>query len=68
VAVNDDYHHRVVIIDPKTDRIVWRYGTGSAGMGIGRLAYPDGLDLLLPGGVIPLHLDFHRPTVHAGAP
>ncbi len=26
IAVNDDYNHRVVIIDPRTKRIVWQYG------------------------------------------
>ncbi len=68
VAINDDYNHRVVLVDPKTDRIVWQYGTGRAGTGVGQLAYPDGIDLLLPGGVIPLHVDFDRPTVHMGTP
>ena len=53
IAINDDYNHRVVLVDPKTDRIVWQYGTGTAGAGVGQLSYPDGLDLLLPGGVDP---------------
>jgi outer membrane protein assembly factor BamB len=69
VAVNDDYNHRVVLLDPKTDRIVWQYGvTGRAGNGAGYLSYPDGLDLLLPGNVVPLHVDFAEPTVHLGHP
>ncbi len=68
VAINDDYNHRVVLVDPKTDRIVWQYGTGVAGAGAGQLSYPDGVDLLLPGGVIPLHVDFDAPTVHMGRP
>ncbi len=68
IAINDDYNHRVVLVDPKTDRIVWQYGTGVAGTGIGQLSYPDGIDLLLPGGVIPLHVDFDAPTVHMGRP
>jgi len=68
VAINDDYNHRVVLVDPKTNRIVWQYGTGTAGASVGQLAYPDGLDLLLPGNVIPLHVDFDSPTVHKGAP
>ena len=68
IAINDDYNHRVVLIDPKTGRIVWQYGTGSAGTGVGQLSYPDGIDLLLPGGVIPLHVDFDAPTVHMGMP
>lgn len=62
IAVTDDYHHRVVLIDRKTKRIVWRYGTGVAGSGPGSLSFPDGLDLMLPGGVI-LHVDFSTPLV-----
>ncbi|MGH2597303.1 MAG: PQQ-binding-like beta-propeller repeat protein [Actinomycetota bacterium] len=69
VAVNDDYNHRVVLIDPNTDRIVWQYGiTGRSGSGAGYLSYPDGLDLLLPGNVVPLHVDFAEPTMHVGRP
>jgi outer membrane protein assembly factor BamB len=68
VAINDDYNHRIVLVDPETNKIVWQYGTGAAGSGLGQLAYPDGLDLLLPGGVIPLHVDFEAPTVHMGRP
>lgn len=68
IAVNDDYHHRVVLIDPKTDRVVWQYGTGSPGSGPGQLSYPDGMDLMLPGNVLPLHVDFPAKVVHAGTP
>ena len=69
VAVNDDYNHRVVLIDPKTNRIVWQYGvTNVAGSGAGHLSYPDGLDLMLPGNQIPLHVDFASPRVHRGQP
>jgi hypothetical protein len=47
VAVNDDYRHRVVLIDPKTDRIVWQYGiTDVAGSAPGQLFKPDGMDFL----------------------
>jgi outer membrane protein assembly factor BamB len=68
VAVNDDYRHRVVLIDPKTNRIVWQYGTGTAGSGPGQLAFPDGMDLMLPGNVLPLHVDFASKVVKAGRP
>jgi outer membrane protein assembly factor BamB len=69
VAVNDDYRHRVILIDPATDRIVWQYGrTDRAGNGPHLLSYPDGLDLLLPGGVIPLHVDFPSIRVVVGRP
>lgn len=47
IAVTDDWHHRVVIIDPRTRRIVWQYGhDGVPGSGPGYLSKPDGLDLL----------------------
>jgi outer membrane protein assembly factor BamB len=47
IAANDDYNHRVIVIDPKTKRIVWQYGhTGVSGAGAGYLSKPDGLDLL----------------------
>jgi hypothetical protein len=68
VAAVDDHHHRVVIIDPATDTIVWQYGTGVAGSGRGQLSFPDGLDLLLPGNVIPLHIDFPSPVTRPGRP
>jgi hypothetical protein len=69
VAVCDDYGHRVVLIDPKTDRIVWQYGQRNRpGRRPGLLSYPDGLDLLLPGGVTPLHVDFANPNPVPGRP
>jgi N-acetylneuraminic acid mutarotase len=56
IAVNDDYRHRVVIIDPRTRRIVWQYGrTDSPGRGHGHLNTPDGFDLLSPEGTTPTH-------------
>jgi outer membrane protein assembly factor BamB len=68
VAVNDDYHHRVIFIDPKTNKIVWAYGTGVSGSGPGQLSFPDGIDLMLPGNVLPLHVDFASSEVHKGRP
>ena len=69
IAVNDDYNDRVILIDPATDRIVWQYGvTNVPGRSDGHLSIPDGLDLLLPGGVIPLHVDFRSPQIHYGRP
>jgi outer membrane protein assembly factor BamB len=68
VGVNDDYHHRIVFIDPATNRIVWQYGTGVPGSGPGQLAFPDGFDLLLPGNMTPLHIDFASPNVSVGRP
>jgi PQQ-like domain len=56
IAVNDDYRDRVVIIDPRTRRIVWQYGrTGEPGTGPDHLHIPDGFDLLAPDGTTPTH-------------
>ena len=47
IAVTDDWHHRIVVIDPRTKQIVWSYGhNGISGSGRGYLYKPDGLDLL----------------------
>jgi outer membrane protein assembly factor BamB len=47
IAVNDDYRHRIVILDPATKRIVWQYGrTGVPGSGFDRLKTPDGMDFV----------------------
>jgi len=53
IVLNDDYNDRVVVIDPKTKKIVWQYGhTGIPGSAPGYLNDPDGLDLL-PAGIVP---------------
>ena len=55
IGVNDDYRHRVVLIDPKRRRIVWQYGhTDRAGKQRGFLKIPDGFDLLRPGASNPV--------------
>jgi hypothetical protein len=47
IAANDDYSERVIVIDPRTRRIVWQYGhTGVASSASGYLNKPDGIDLL----------------------
>jgi hypothetical protein len=47
IAATDDWHHRVVVIDPRTKRIVWQYGhDGQPGSAPGYLSKPDGLQLL----------------------
>ena len=49
VICNDDRNNRIIVVDPRTDRIVWQYGvTGHAGARPGMLANPDGLDLAPP--------------------
>jgi hypothetical protein len=49
VLANDDYNDRVIVVDPRTNRIVWQYGhTGLAGRGPGYLHIPDGVDVAPP--------------------
>ena len=56
IATNDDYRDRIVIIDPKTKKIVWQYGvTGEPGTGPDHLHIPDGFDLLAPNNTTPTH-------------
>ncbi|HET9078365.1 MAG TPA: hypothetical protein VFN68_15625 [Acidimicrobiales bacterium] len=54
--MNDDYNHRVVVIDPRTDKVVWQYGhTGVAGSAPGYLDKPDGVDLAPPYSLLIRH-------------
>ena len=47
IAVNDDYRARVVVIDPRLNRIVWQYGhTDIPGTAQGYLNTPDGMDFV----------------------
>lgn len=56
IMVNDDYRHRVVVIDPTTYSIVWQYGiTDVSGTAPGLLSIPDGFDNLLANGTTPTH-------------
>jgi DNA-binding beta-propeller fold protein YncE len=49
ILANDDKNHRVIVIDPDTNRIVWQYGhTRVPGSGEGFLDNPDGVDLAPP--------------------
>jgi outer membrane protein assembly factor BamB len=51
--VNDDFNDRVIVIDPRTNRIVWQYGhTGVPGRAPGYLSRPDGLDLAPPAALL----------------
>lgn len=53
VMLNDDYNDRVIVINPRTDKIVWQYGhTAKAGTAPGYLNVPDGFDIL-PAGITP---------------
>ncbi len=49
ILLNDDANHRVIVLDPVQNKIVWQYGhTGQAGSGPGYLDNPDGLDPVPP--------------------
>lgn len=50
IALNDDDNDRVIIIDPRINKIVWEYGTtGVASSKPGFLADPDGIGFVPPG-------------------
>ena len=56
ILVNDDYNHRVIVIDPVSNRIVWQYGhTGVAGSKPGFLNNPDGVDVTPPDSMLIAH-------------
>jgi len=60
ILVNDDYNHRVIVINPKTKRVVWQYGHyGVPGRAAGYLDNPDGVDLAPPNSL----LMAHAPTI-----
>ena len=69
IAINDDYNHRVVLVDPKTDphRVAVRHGS-SRGTGRTAVLSRMGIDLLLPVSQSHLHVHFDSPTVHMGRP
>ncbi len=47
IAITDDWHHRVLVVDPATKQVVWSYGhLNQPGSAPGYLNKPDGLDLL----------------------
>ena len=49
VILNDDFRHRVIVIDPATKKIVWQYGhTDVNGRSNGYLFTPDGIDVIPP--------------------
>jgi len=46
VILNDDYRHRVIVIDRTSKKIIWQYGiTDHPGKGPGQLNHPDGIDI-----------------------
>jgi hypothetical protein len=47
IAITDDWHHRIVVIDKRTKRVIWSYGhLNQPGTAPGYMDKPDGLDLL----------------------
>jgi outer membrane protein assembly factor BamB len=51
--VNDDFNDRVIVVDPRTNRVVWQYGhTGVPGSAPGYLSRPDGVDLVPPAALL----------------
>ena len=56
ILLNDDFNHRVCVVDPITNRIVWQYGhTGVSGHAPGYLNDPDGVDLVPPDSLLITH-------------
>jgi DNA-binding beta-propeller fold protein YncE len=56
ILLNDDFNHRVCVVDPAANRIVWQYGhTGVAGRAPGYLSDPDGVDLVPPDSLLVTH-------------
>jgi DNA-binding beta-propeller fold protein YncE len=56
ILLNDDFNHRVCVVDPSTGRIVWQYGhTGVSGRAPGYLNDPDGVDLVPPDSLLIIH-------------
>ncbi len=56
ILANDDANHRVIVVDPRTNTIVWQYGhTGLPGTADGYLNNPDGVDLYPPNSLLVMH-------------
>ena len=46
VLINDDFRERVILLDPRSGRILWQFGvTDQRGTGLNHLHIPDGVDL-----------------------
>ena len=53
VIATDDANNRIIVVDPKTNKIVWQYGhKGLSGTKAGYLNNPDGLDFLPPNSLM----------------
>jgi outer membrane protein assembly factor BamB len=61
VMLNDDANHRVIVVDPRTNHVVWQYGmTGRTGSALGMLDNPDGVDLAPPYSLLGTHAETLR--------
>ena len=68
VLLNDDWNHRVIVVDPKTNQVVWQYGhTGIAGDAPGYLYKPDGVDLVPPFSLTVTHKAVMKGPSYRGA-
>ncbi len=64
ILANDDFNHRVIVIDKQTKQIIWQYGvTGKPGNGPGQLNIPDGLSIIA--GTTPSSTTAGNPAVYA---
>jgi len=63
ILCNDDGNDRVIVVDPRTNKIVWQYGhSGIPGTAPGFLNTPDGVDLLPPHSLLVTHAQtLHEP-------
>jgi len=53
IALNDDFRNRVIVVDPRTNRIVWQFGrTDLGGRGPGLLFTPDGIGIIPEGTLL----------------
>jgi hypothetical protein len=61
IALTDDWNHRVLVVNPRTKKVVWSYGhLGRPSRASGYLNKPDGLDLL---PAVPGHVKAARKTL-----
>ncbi len=63
VLATDDYNDRVIVVDPRTNRVVWQYGhKGVSGNRPGYLDNPDGVDMTGPHALLAQFAPAGHPT------
>ena len=56
VLATDDHNDRVIVVDPRTNQVVWQYGVrGQPGSKPGLFNGPDGVDLAPPYSLLVIH-------------